>query len=104
MFRFLQPGGNPVLPDIHKRIIIPENVLYQEIKGEGVLLSLDSETYFGLDEVGNRMWTVLQSTGSIQAACDILLEEFDVDSETLQQDLQSFVLKLENYGLLDVVD
>lgn len=35
-----------------KRIVAPENVLVRELSGQAVLLNLDSEIYFGLDEIG----------------------------------------------------
>jgi hypothetical protein len=55
---------------IGKRVAIGADVLVRELQGELVLLNLKSETYFGLDEVGTRMWSVLTSTPSIRAAVD----------------------------------
>ena len=52
----------------------PGHVLVRELEGESVLLNLDSEAYFGLDEVGTRMWAVLTTSPTIQAAYDELLK------------------------------
>ena len=41
------------------RIEISEDVLFQEVGGETVLLDLASEQYFGLDAVGTRIWQLL---------------------------------------------
>ena len=38
---------------------VSKDVLFQEVAGETVLLDLNSESYFGLDEVGTRIWTLL---------------------------------------------
>jgi len=86
------------------RIRTPEGVLHREIAGESVLLNLGSERYFGLDEVGTRMWAALTTAASIEAACEALLEEFDVDAETLRSDLLAFIAKLEEAGLVAVED
>ena len=37
------------------------DVLFQEVSGEMVLLDLNSEQYFGLDEIGARIWSLLES-------------------------------------------
>ena len=51
-----------------QRITVPEHVLMRELEGESVLLNLDSERYFGLDETGTRMWSVLSTCKSIEPA------------------------------------
>ena len=38
------------------RVRAAPDTLMQELEGESVLLSLASERYFGLDEVGTRIW------------------------------------------------
>jgi hypothetical protein len=86
------------------RVTVPEYVLIQELDGEAVLLDLKSETYFGLDDVGIRMWQVLTTSPSIQNAYEALLEEYDVTPEQLLQDLNELVTRLVEQGLLEVVD
>ena len=86
------------------RIRTPEGVLYREIAGESVLLNLGSESYFGLDEVGTRMWAALTTAPSIEAAYQDLLEEFEVDAETLRSDLSAFIARLAQAGLVAVED
>jgi hypothetical protein len=43
----------------HDRVVIPERLLVQQLNCETVILDLDSGTYFGLDEVGTRVWQLL---------------------------------------------
>ena len=84
------------------KVSIPDGVLVREMAGESVLLNLNSESYFGLDEVGTRMWAVLVDAPSVATAFDALSCEYDVDPEQLRVDLHSFVQKLIDLGLLDV--
>ena len=44
----------------NRKITISPEVMSQEVSGETVLLDLQSESYFGLDEVGTRIWQLLQ--------------------------------------------
>jgi len=90
--------------DFGMRLEIPVDVLVRELDGESVLLNLDSECYYGLDEVGTRMWQVLTTSPSIAAAYDDLLAEYDVDAETLRSDMGELIGQLVAHGLLVVGD
>ena len=84
------------------RVETPEGVLVRELQGESVLLNLESESYFGLDDVGTRMWQALASTSSVDAAFKMLLAEFDVEPDRLRSDLAAFVDTLAEAGLIRV--
>lgn len=79
-----------------------EHVVTRRLDEELVLLNLDTECYFGLDEVGTRMWEVLTSTPSLAAARRALLDEFDVDAERLGRDLDRLVSQLSDHGLVEL--
>ncbi len=77
-------------------------MLVSEVGGESVFLNLKSERYFGLDEIGTRMWTLLTENQSIQAAYDAMLAEYDVDAARLRTDVDELVQKLLEHGLVEV--
>lgn len=85
-----------------QNITLAPDVLVQELSGESVLLNLKSEEYFGLDEVGSRMLSVLTDSASIQEASDRLLEEYEVEPEKLHQDLLELIEKMVAQGLVTV--
>lgn len=74
--------------------------MMQELDGEAVILNLNSESYFGLDDVGTHMWTLLTRSTSIQAAFDSLTGEYNVEELTLRNDLIKLLLQLVDNGLL----
>ena len=86
------------------RISIPDGVMVRQLEGEAVLLNLNSESYFGLDDVGTHMWTALTDSESIESAYEALLAEYEVEPEQLRTDLVSFVDKLAEAGLIDVIE
>jgi hypothetical protein len=85
-----------------QRVQIPEQVMMREVGGEAVILNIETEQYFGLDEIGTRMWATLTSTGSVQQAIDLLLEEYEVEAERLASDIRGFIDALVAEGLLEV--
>ena len=83
-----------------QKITISEEALSQEVNGETVILDLKSESYFGLDEVGTRVWQLLQEHGDLQKVFDAMLEEFDVDANTLASDMKNLINDLIEKGLI----
>ena len=84
------------------RVTVPDDVLISRLQEESVILNLDSERYYGLDDVGTRMLSVLSTSSSIEAAYELLLEEYDVDGEVLRRDLLSLVEQLVDRGLVRI--
>jgi hypothetical protein len=82
------------------RVKVPDDVLISNLQGESVILNLDSERYFGLDDVGTRFLSVLTTSDSIEAAYNTLVTEYNVDGGVLRNDLLALVESLINQGIL----
>jgi Coenzyme PQQ synthesis protein D (PqqD) len=89
------------MTDIWGSIVhITPDVLHQELGGETVLLNLANENYFGLDEVGTRVWQVLAETHSANDVVTRLVEEYDVPTEQLRADVERLLTELAAAGLV----
>lgn len=88
-----QPGEDRIF-------VASEKVLFQEVSDEMVLLDLSSEKYFGLDEVGTRIWLLLNEGKSERQILDVLEEEYEVDRGTLVRDVAELLGKLVEAGLI----
>ena len=84
------------------RVKVPDDVLISNLQDESVILNLNSERYFGLDNVGTRMFSVLSESNSIEAAYERLLAEYDVDPQLLREDLTSLIENLLQQGLVAI--
>lgn len=85
------------------RASAPQHVLVRLLDQESVLLNLETEQYFGLDETGTRMWQLLTTSPSIDTAYQELLAEYDVQPETLRENLTELLGHLVEHGLLQVL-
>lgn len=81
-------------------IHISEDVLAQELAGETVLLDLASESYFGLDAVGTRVWQLLRAGQGEDELIDTLLNEYEVERHKLAADVSELLEELEEAGLI----
>ena len=88
--------------NLDQKVIFAETVFAQEVDGEMVLLDMESENYFGLDEVGTSIWQEIQEKETLKEVLDALLEQYDVEAEMLENDLSDFIGKLVKSGLVKV--
>ena len=85
------------------RAAAPAHVLVRVLDQESVLLNLETEQYFGLDETGTRMWHLVTTSPNIDAAYQELLAEYDVQPEMLRENLTELLGHLVEHGLLQVL-
>ena len=88
--------------DFTSGVVVPEQVLVRQLDDEIVILDLASESYFGLDEVGTAMWNEVTAAESIEHAFQSLLEQYDVEPETLRTDMQALLQQLIEKKLLEI--
>ena len=86
--------------NLNQSITPSPDVISQEVSGETVLLDLQSENYFGLDEVGTRIWQLIKETNDLQVIFETLLGEYDVSEERLRQDLDALLGEISGLGLV----
>lgn len=84
------------------KLLIAEGVLCSPVANEAVLLELASGRYFGLNEVGARVWALIQDGTDLDTVAARLVEEFEVDADTVRRDLERLVGELVDAGLVRV--
>jgi len=88
--------------NLNQKITFAQTIFAQEVDDEMVLLDMESENYFGLDEVGTAIWHAIQEYDNLQEVLSALLEQYDVEAEVLEKDLSDFVENLQKSGLVEV--
>lgn len=71
---------------------------------ESVLLHLESQQYYSLNETGSRVWQLLSRGRDANAIASALSEEWDVSLKDARQAVQSFLEVLRKEGLVDMKD
>ena len=82
--------------------------VYRRIVDEVVLLPIrhnfgDLESIFTLNEVGARIWDLLDGRRTLVEVTDIVVTEFDVTAAAAAADLEDFVRELEGVGAVHLV-
>ena len=84
------------------RVRVNDDVLFQELQGEAVLLNLKSGVYFGLDPVGTRIWQLFAEHEVLAEIAQTIVAEYDVPEDRCSADLLALVGDLERQGLVAV--
>lgn len=81
-------------------IRISDEVVFRDLAGEAVILNLATGTYFGLDDVGTRIWHLIAEHGSMKKVIEALMTEYEVEEGQLRMDLDNLIRQLMNKGLV----
>lgn len=74
------------------------------VAGEAVILHLDNGVYYGLNEVGTRIWQLAQEPRTVARIVDIVSEEFEVGRDECARDVEDLLDALVARGLVEVSD
>jgi len=83
-------------------VVASSDQLSADLAGEAAVLHVPSGTYFGLDEVGARIWGLLQQPRTLAEVRDTIVSEYDVDAARCEQDILELVARLVEHGLVEV--
>jgi hypothetical protein len=81
---------------------VPARITFRRVREEMALLDVDTGVYFGLDEIGARMWELLVEHGNLESVAERMEREYDVAGERLRLDLLRLAEELRAKGLIEV--
>lgn len=81
---------------------IPNGIVGREVGGSFILLDLESGTYYQLDSVASRVWSIIEEADkvSIPDICETLLAEFEVSKNELETDIINLIDELKDKKIL----
>ena len=85
-------------------IVIPEYVQCQVIDGEAIVLNIQTGQFFGLDDVGTRIWELLEDNMPFNRIIATLLDEYEVSEDYLLTETKRFFDELDSCGLIQSKD
>ena len=87
----------------HQHIRLAPDVMARPVGKELFILNVTNERYFGLDEIGSRMFSLLTQGASVGEVLGKLETEYAVDPETLCKDVEGLIQDLARHELIQVV-
>ena len=73
-----------------------------ELSDEAVILNMADGIYYGLNDVGARVWELLKSPRTINSIVESLLEEFEAEAGQCRKDVFRLLEEMQSRGLVIV--
>lgn len=81
-----------------------DELMSAPVDREIVFLNQATDSYIALDEIGRRIWELLERPREIGELLDLLCDEFDGPRDVIASDLFSFLRELDEEGIVGVDD
>ena len=90
--------------DIKLNSIISRNTDIDDtdLDGEKVMMNLDKGQYFMMNEVGSRIWDIVDEPKSVEEIVKSLLNEYEVEREQCENTVVEFLSELAKSDLIKV--
>lgn len=70
------------------------------LHNEIVMMNVSKGKYFSLNPVATQIWDLLEQPLSVDEICGKLSEEYEVDTIRCHKEVEAYLKKMENLGLI----
>lgn len=88
---------------MHTTVVIAPGLAAAELGGEAVVLDANTGKYYGLNELGARIFDLIRQPAAVRDVVQALLQEYEVTADRLEQDVLAFLHAMEARELVEVV-
>ncbi len=86
--------------DMNTIVVRNDQPMSVRVDDDLVILNMAGDNYIALDDIGRRIWTLLQLPQQVNDLCRQLSQEFDGDEAVISSDVLAFLSELESEGLV----
>ena len=83
-------------------VVQSTDVLVTKVDGETMMVRIKNRMYYGLDDVGSRIWELMTTPLQVSQVIDTLMEEYDVEREKCQGNTLDLLNQLYEEGLITI--
>lgn len=84
---------------------ICDGYILRTVAGKNIVVSVGADVNFSgmltLNDTGVFFWNLLKENTTKEAMLEAVLNEYDVDSKTALEDIEEFLLKIKEKGILE---
>jgi hypothetical protein len=83
-------------------VVVSQDQVSCDLSWESAILNLKAGVYYGLNEVGTRVWNLIQEPRRVSDLRDAILEEYEVEPHRCEADIMVLLQDLLDNGLIEV--
>ena len=77
-----------------------DEIVFNKLDEEIMMMSIKNSEYYGLDDIGSRIWEILVDPSTFSGIVEILLKEYEVSGEFCSADVLEFLKALDEKKLI----
>lgn len=85
-------------------VVAVNHQVSSDLGGEVAILDLEAGMYYGLEEVGARVWALAQEPRTVQEIQDRIVDEYEVDPASGRRDVLALLQQLADKGLVEATN
>ena len=93
--------GGPLDLTSSSVVVATRDQLSSDLGRETVILHMGVGRYFGVDDVGGRVWALVQQPRRVDDPCRTLMAEYDVDAERCERAVLTLLAEMAAAGLIE---
>ena len=83
-------------------VVAAEALVYTDLGGDIAMMDMEKGIYYGLNEIGGRVWHLIQSPQKVADLHQAILAEYDVSADVWEQDLLELLQEMAAESLIVV--
>ena len=87
---------------LNSKICQSKEIEATDLNGEKVMMNIEKGKYFALNPVGSRIWEIISDDIFVDEIVKTLLKEYEIDKESCEKSVVSYLEILENDELITV--
>jgi hypothetical protein len=96
------------MPQSIKCYVKESDLVTRKIAGETIVVPIkkdiaDMESIYTFNELGSRIWHLMDQRTNINQIVDVICSEYDVNREEAERDVMDFLEELEREGLIKAI-
>lgn len=92
----------PAPLELQVRLTRNPDIFASQIDDEMVMMDDSQGLYFGLNSVARKLWLLLETPASYESLLNSLLESYQVDFQRCRADVEPFLVKMIEHGLVRI--
>jgi len=84
------------------KVVASKDQVSCDLAGAASILNLKNSTYYGLDDVGNRVWELVTEPKPVSAICAAIMDEYEVTPDRCEHDVVRLLEDMAAQGLIEV--
>lgn len=91
------------LINMDSTIVRGTHLVFNEMDGETIMMSIENGEYYGMNSMGSRIWSLLETPKKVSDICKTLLPDYDVTPEQCIKDLLPFLNKMAAKNVIKLI-